>query len=116
MMPGLYRPLSKATLSTKASGGSTRRAAPAIGPEVALKSLVRQRIGPDLDVDGARIAALAGFHQPGRPVAVGAPQAAALPARIRIVDAAVEALGVEAHRIRDADHHHLAVLQRDETV
>ncbi len=33
-----------------------------------------------------------------------------------IVDAPVEALGVEAHRVRDADHDHLAVLQRDEAV
>src|SRR5262249_25566672 len=58
----------------------------------------------------------AAFHQPGRAVAVGAPQPATFPAGIRVVDAAVEALGVEAHRIRDADRHHLPVLERDEAV
>src|SRR6201999_2739079 len=49
-------------------------------------------------------------------VAIGGPKPAALPAGIRIVDAAVEALGVEAKRIRHADRDHLAVLQRDEAV
>src|SRR5262249_31549439 len=60
--------------------------------------------------------ALAAFHQPWRAVAVGAPQPAAFPAGIRIVDAAVESLGVEAHRIRDADRDHLPVLERHEAV
>src|SRR5262249_36860708 len=77
---------------------------------------MRQRIGPQLDVHGARLRALAAFHQPRRAVAVGAPQPAAFPARIRIVDAAVEALGVEAHRIRDADRDHLSVLECHEAV
>src|SRR6266550_4885793 len=77
---------------------------------------LRQWIRPQLDVHGARARALAALHQPGCAVAVGAPQPAALPATIRIVDAAVEALGVETHRIRDADRHHLPVLERDEAV
>ena len=54
--------------------------------------------------------------QPRRAVAVRAPQAAAFPAGVRIVDASVETLGVEAHRVRNAQHDHLAVLQRHEAV
>src|SRR5437588_8999214 len=60
--------------------------------------------------------ALAAFHQPGRAVTVGAPQAAALPAGAGIIDPSVEALGVEAHRVGDAQQDHLAVLERDEAV
>jgi len=54
---------------------------------------VCQRIGPHLDVYGARLGALAAFLQPRRAVAVRAPQAAALPAGVRVVDAPVQALG-----------------------
>src|SRR3954463_16014135 len=85
------------------------------GPQSPLP-LIRQRIRPQLDMHGARAGAFAAFHQPGRAITARAPEAAALPAGIWIVDAAVEALGVVAHRIRDADHHHLAVLQGDEAV
>src|SRR5262245_31378168 len=77
---------------------------------------VRQRIGPHLDVYGARLGALAAFLQPRRAVAVRAPQAAALPAGVRVVDSAVQALGKEAQRVRDAQHDHLPILERDETV
>ena len=45
---------------------------------------------------GERLRALAAFDQPRRAIAVGRPQAAALPAAVRIVDAAVEPLRVEA--------------------
>src|SRR4029450_5417225 len=45
----------------------------------------------------------------GRAIAAGRPKAAAPPAGIRIVDAAIEALGIEAHWIGDADGDHLAV-------
>src|SRR3954449_1500370 len=73
-------------------------------------SLVRQRIRTELEVRGQRLGALAAFDQPGRSVAIGGPQATAFPAGVRIVDAAVEPLGIEAERIGDADRHHLAVL------
>src|SRR6185503_17350087 len=59
---------------------------------------------------------LAAFHQPRRAVTAGAPEAAAFPAGVRIVDTTVEPLGIEAQRIRNAQHDHLAVLQRDEAV
>src|SRR5262245_53026155 len=77
---------------------------------------VCQRVRTDLNVYGARARALAAFHQPGRAVAAGAPEPAAFPAGIRIVDAPVEALRIEAHRVRDAHQDHLAVFQRHKTV
>src|SRR6185369_11373112 len=64
-----------------------------------------------------RLRAFAAFDQPRRAITVRRPQAAALPAGIRIVDAAVEALGVEAERVWHADRDHLAVLvEGDEAV
>src|SRR5712675_2890239 len=54
--------------------------------------------------------------EPRRAVAVRAPQSAAFPAAVRIVDPPIEALGIEAERIRDPDRDHLAVLQRHEAV
>src|SRR5689334_8976723 len=77
---------------------------------------VRQRIRPYLDVYGARTAAHAVLGEPWRAVAVGAPQAAALPAGIRVIDARVEPLGIETHRVGDAQRDHLAILERDEAV
>src|SRR6266567_4343857 len=77
---------------------------------------VCQRIGPHLDVYGARLTALAAFLQPRRAIAVGAPQPAAFPAGIWIVDAPVQALGKEAERVRDAQHDHLPILERGEAV
>src|SRR6185295_7838138 len=56
------------------------------------------------------------FHQPRRPVAAGRPQSAAFPTRIGIVDAPIEALGVKAQRIGDAQHNHPAVLERDQAI
>src|SRR5947208_640939 len=75
-----------------------------------------QRIRPDLNMHGARLAALSRLHQPWRAIAVGAPQPAAFPAGIRIVDAPVQALGVKADRVGDAQRDHLAVLEGDKAV
>src|SRR5262249_58308202 len=60
--------------------------------------------------------ALPAFHEPRRAVAAGRPQSSSLPAGARIIDASVEALGVEAERVRDAQHDHLAVLEGDQAV
>src|SRR4030081_1816831 len=65
---------------------------------------------------GARPGALAAFLEPGRAVAVRTPEAAALPAAVRIVDTSIEALGIEAERIGNPDRDHLAVLQCHEAV
>src|SRR5262249_38780441 len=59
---------------------------------------------------------LSAFLEPGRAVAVRAPQSAAFPAAVRIVDPSIQALGIEAERIGNPDHDHLAVLQRHESV
>src|SRR5687767_14069378 len=79
-------------------------------------SLPRERIGAKLDVHRARLAAFAAFHQPRRAVAARAPQPAAFPAGVRIVDAPVESLGVNAHRVWNAQQDHPAVLQCHEAV
>src|SRR6266404_462460 len=86
------------------------------GVQISPRTSVRQRIGPELDVHGARARALAAFLEPGRAVAVGAPQPAAFPAGVGIVDTPAKALGVEGERIGNPDRDHLAVLQRHEAV
>src|SRR5262245_50423779 len=96
--------------------GSLDWLAPSPGPRSLVLGLSRQRIRPHLDMHRPWLAALAALHEPRRAVSVRAPESAALPARVRIVDAPIESLGVEPQRIRDAQHDHLAVLQRDEAV
>src|SRR5262245_38499269 len=79
------------------------------------RGLLRQRIRPHLELHQLRHVALAdAFAVERRAVAGAAPDAAAFPAGVRVVDAAVERLGVEAHRIRHDDVDHLAVLERDQ--
>src|SRR5262245_66552353 len=65
-------------------------------PYNAVPSSPRQRIRPDLELHHLRQRALAALDVERRALAVGRPDAAALPARVRIVDASVHALGVEA--------------------
>src|SRR6185503_18885374 len=69
-----------------------------------------------LEVRGERRGSFAAFLEPRRAIAGCRPQAAALPSGVRIVDAAVEPLRVEAHRIRHAQDDHLAVLEGDQPV
>src|SRR6185312_7934084 len=78
--------------------------------------LVGERVGPHLNLYGQRLCTFAAFLEPGRAVTGRRPKAAAFPATVRIVDAAVQALGIEAHRVWNTQHHHLAVLQRNEAV
>src|SRR5688500_3146492 len=75
----------------------------------------RQRIGPELHLVNLARRPLARFHVKWRTRADGGPQAAPLPARLRIVDAAVQPLGVEAERIGHANHDPLAVLEREQS-
>src|SRR5262245_13565501 len=84
--------------------------------QVSSDPLLRQRIGPHLDVYGARLGALTALLQPWRAVAVRAPQAATFPARARIVDTTIQAFGKKAQRVRNAQHDHLPILERDEAV
>src|SRR4029077_6904251 len=69
-----------------------------------------------LNVHGKWRHAFAALLEPRCPVALRRPQARALPAGLRIVDAGVETLGIEAERRGDAQRHHLAVDQRREAV
>src|ERR1700704_2822985 len=94
----------------------TRRSHAPPGVQISPRTSVCQRIGPKLDVHGTRHRALAAFLEPGRAVAVRAPQSAAFPPSVGIVDPPVKTLGVEAERIGNPDRDHLAVLQRHETV
>src|SRR6266481_3901252 len=77
---------------------------------------VRERIGAQLHVHDDRLLTLAALHEPRRPGAAGRPEPRALPAGVRVVDAPIEPLGVEAQRVRDAQQDHLAVLERDQAV
>src|SRR2546429_1656582 len=64
--------------------------------------LPRERIGTELEPDDLARRPLPAFDMERRSRGVGREQALALPARVRIVDASVHPLGVEAHRIGDA--------------
>ena len=77
---------------------------------------IRERIRPKLDVHGARHCALVTFLEPRCAIAVRAPQSAAFPAAVWIVDPPIQALGIKAERIGNPDRDHLAVLQRHEAV
>src|SRR5271154_6983561 len=77
---------------------------------------MRQRVGPDLDVDRHGRHALAAFLEPGPAVAFRRPQAPTLPAGVRIVDAGSKSLGIKAERVWDAQLHRLAVDQRGNSV
>src|SRR6266513_2923159 len=88
--------------------------APASRTTASKGKLLGERIGTQLDVHRARLRALAAFHQPWRAIAARAPEPASLPAGVRIVDAPVHPLGEETHWVRNAQHDHLPVLERDE--
>src|SRR5439155_19574604 len=70
-------------------------------------ALVRERIGPDLEVRRLRRRPLPAFDVPRVTHFVPGPQAATLPPGIRILDAAREIPRVEPERIRDAQHYPL---------
>src|SRR5262245_64016360 len=70
--------------------------------DTAVRSLPRQRIRPDLELHHLRQRALAALDVERGALAVGGPDAAAFPARVRIVDAPVHALGIEAERVGHA--------------
>src|SRR5262245_54692722 len=77
---------------------------------------MRQRVRANLEVHDDGLLAFPALHEPWRAVAARGPEAAALPAGRRVVDASVEALGVEAEWVRDTQHDHLAVLECDQAV
>src|SRR6516225_2553862 len=73
------------------------------------KPSIGERVGTELEMEGDRHRALAAFLEPRRPVAAGGPHPAPLPSPVGVVDAAVQALSIEAQRIRHAQHHPFAV-------
>src|SRR5919106_1557740 len=76
--------------------------------------LPRQWIGPELEADRLAGGSLPALHVEGRPGADGGPETAPLPARLRVVDAAVQPLGIEPHRVGDAQNDPLPVLEDEE--
>src|SRR5687768_11428825 len=52
----------------------------------------------------------------GRARADGRPETAPLPPRVRIIDAAVQPLGVEPHRVGDAQDDELSILEREQSL
>src|SRR5687768_5691142 len=74
----------------------------------------RQRIGPELEpVHLARVP-LSPFHMERRAGADRRPETAPLPAGCRVVNAAVEPLGIESQRIGDTEDDPLSVLEDEE--
>src|SRR6266516_685183 len=70
--------------------------------ERAAISSARERIGAELELHDSGPVLLAAFDVEHRPGGVGRPQRPSLPAGVRIVDTPFGPLGVEAHRIRNA--------------
>src|ERR1700678_1961951 len=77
---------------------------------------MRERIWPDLEMYRHGLHSLAPFLEPRHAIAARGPQAPAFPAGVGIVDAAIEALGIEACRVWHLEGDHLAVLEGDEAV
>src|ERR1700730_10851010 len=82
------------------------------GPDQIRVSSARQRVRADLELIDLRRRSLAGLAMERRAVAVRRPERAALPAGVRIVDAAIDPLGEEAERIGDDHVDPLAVDER----
>src|SRR5258708_24038968 len=72
-----------------------------------------ERIGAKLEAYGARAILLAAFEMEHGALAIGGPQALALPAAIGIIDPAIDVFGEEAHRIGHRDGDELAIDQRE---
>src|SRR5438067_10883255 len=62
-------------------------------------NLFGEGVGAQLEMGRERLGAFATLDEPRRAIAVGGPQAAALPASLGIIYAAVESFGVEPQRI-----------------
>src|SRR5918999_3876980 len=73
------------------------------------QALPRQRIGPELEPDRLAGGSLPALHVEGRAGADGGPETAPLPARLRVVDPAVQPLRGEPHRLRDTEDYPLGV-------
>src|SRR6267154_2971724 len=73
---------------------------------------VGQRRGADLKVNDQGFGTLAPFFVPGSPVSARCPDAAPLPTRGRVIDSALETLGIEPERIGNAQRNESSADQR----
>src|SRR5437016_353806 len=78
--------------------------------------LLRQRIGTKLEVQHLAGSSLPRLRMERSTSRLGRPQTFPLPARARVVDAAIHSLGEEADGIRHAQHYPLAVLEREQCI
>src|SRR5688500_15461584 len=76
--------------------------------------LSRQRIRPELEPERLAGGPLPPLHMEGGARADSGPEATPLPAGVRVVDAPVQPLRVEPHRIRDAEDDPLPILENEE--
>src|SRR5260370_22986853 len=77
---------------------------------------VRQRVGPHLNFVKLRSGRRSAFIVEYRTRACRGPQSFALPAGVRIVDAAVHVLAEEAHGVRDMNVYKFAVHERQQSL
>src|SRR5262249_58598139 len=82
-----------------------------LGNEATVPELPGERIGAKLNSHGLRTIGDAAFEVKVGSAAVGRPERFALPSGIRIVDAAIDILGEEAHRIGNGSIDELPVDQ-----
>jgi hypothetical protein len=71
----------------------------------------RERIGTQLKINDLARRSLPALGMERRSSAIGRPEPTFLPPTVRIIDAAVHALGVKAHRVGDAQNDELSVDQ-----
>src|SRR5206468_5493875 len=83
-------------------------------PSVGAGSLARERVRTQLELHDLARRPLAAFHVEGCARTDGRPQAAPLPAGIRVVDASVHPLRVEAERVRYPQIDEVAVHEREQ--
>src|SRR5260370_31621193 len=81
-----------------------------------LAGLVSQRMRPHLELHELARGSFGAFHVEWGSRRDGRVEALPFPAAVRIIDAAVEALCVVAHRIRHAQRYELAVVQHQQTL
>src|SRR4051812_2739351 len=74
-------------------------------------ALLRQSVRPDLELDDLARRPFAAFHVERSTGADRGPQTLPLPAAVRVVDATIHPLGVEAERVRHAQDDPFAILE-----
>src|SRR5687768_4073868 len=104
----------RATARTKTASILPSPSPPSASRSPSHVALLRQRIRPELEPDRLAGGPLPALHVEGGAGADGGPETAPLPAGLRVVDPAVQPLGVEPQRVGDAQDDPLSVLEDQE--